>query len=898
MNRIYRSIWNHSTRTFVAAHENSKANGKRASKLAVAVGTSAFLSALMSSPDALAAAQNESAYFNDGDEGACTVVTDQSGMRELSNPTCALKLGNNGDALSVGMGTVQKPKMVSNTNGLFVSGGLEIFGTNVAAGMPTAYIHGGLSLFSGGTTSGTANKLIGLASGNVSSTSTDGVNGSQLFSLAQSASTAIGGGSTVNTNGTISAPTYALEDGKTTLNNAGAAISNIDDRVSNLTDQINGGEIGLVQQDAATRSITVAKDTDGTSVNLIGTAGARKLTGVAVGDVSASSVDAINGSQLFNSAKSTADAFGGGSTVNSNGTISAPSYVLDGGKTTLNNAGDAFTNIDGRTTQNTADISTISNQINNGEIGLVQQDATTRTITVAKDTDGASVNITGTAGARKLTGVTAGDVNASSVDAVNGSQMFAAAQSTADALGGGSTVNVDGTVSKPTYVVDGGSKTLNNAGDAITNIDSRTTQNTADITNINNSLNDITNGGGITYFHANSDLADSKAEGVDSIAIGGAAFASGMNAIAMGSSAQATFNNAMALGTGSIASAENAVALGQGSVADRANAVSVGSAGNERQITNVAAGTAATDAVNVAQLNEVDSKIGQVDQGSVKYDTNPDGTTNYSSVTMGGENATESTAIHNVAAGTEGTDAVNVNQMNEAIANAALDLKDGTDDSMFSANGDVNTEGSVATGTHATAMGATANASGTQSVASGYNAQASGANSMAMGANSKAMADNSVALGADSVADRANTVSVGSSGNERQVANVAAGTATTDAVNVGQLNNSIAAAVGDLPAGTSAKQYTDQQINMVQQGVSDVARNAYSGIAAATALTMIPDVDPGKTIAVGIGTGSYQGYQAAALGASARITPNIKVKLGAGISGQGTTFGAGASYQW
>jgi autotransporter adhesin len=65
-----------------------------------------------------------------------------------------------------------------------------------------------------------------------------------------------------------------------------------------------------------------------------------------------------------------------------------------------------------------------------------------------------------------------------------------------------------------------------------------------------------------------------------------------------------------------------------------------------------------------------------------------------------------------------------------------------------------------------------------------------------------------------------------------------------------------------------------------------------------TALTMIPDVDQGKTIAVGIGGASYKGYAASALGISARITQNIKVKAGAGISAQGTTFGVGGSYQW
>src|SRR5690606_18112530 len=47
----------------------------------------------------------------------------------------------------------------------------------------------------------------------------------------------------------------------------------------------------------------------------------------------------------------------------------------------------------------------------------------------------------------------------------------------------------------------------------------------------------------------------------------------------------------------------NSVALGAGSVADRDNTVSVGDAGDERQITNVAAGTEGTDAVNLHQLN-------------------------------------------------------------------------------------------------------------------------------------------------------------------------------------------------------------------------------------------------------------------------------------------------------
>ncbi|MCO4880690.1 YadA-like family protein [Paraburkholderia caribensis] len=744
---------------------------------------------------------------------------------------------------------------------------------------------------------------------------TDAVNVSQLMSEdakvnaeGTSIANVIGGGSTYNsTTGAITGPTFNI-GGKTITTIAGA-ITNIDGRVtqnttdiSNITTQITNGEIGLVQQAGSTATITVAKGTAGSLVDFTGTAGARKLTGVANGNVNASSVDAVNGSQLFNVAQSTANAFGGGSTVNTDGTISNPTYVINGG-TTVHNAGDAITNIDGRVTQNTTDISNINSQITqitNGEIGLVQQDASTRNITVAKGTDGTIVDFTGTAGARKLTGVANGAVNVSSVDAVNGSQLFNVAQSTANAIGGGSTVNSDGTISNPTYVINGGNTTVSNVGDAITNIDGR-------VTNIDNSMNNIVNGGGIKYFHANSTLADSVATGVDSIAIGGNASATTSNSVALGSN---SMTGAVVATTGATIGGQNYTFAGSAPV----GTVSVGSAGQERTITNVAAGqlsASSTDAVNGSQLHATNQAVNQVQNqvnnisntvnnlsaGAVQYDRNADGSVDYSSVTMGGGNAPDGTVIHNVAAGTDDSDAVNKGQMDAAIA-TVTNIANNASDPMFSANGDRNTEAAKASGTHATAMGPMSNASGNQSIATGYNAQASGDSSMAIGANSKATADHAVALGDGSVADRANTVSVGSAGKERQVTNVAAGTARTDAVNVGQLNDSITAAVGDLPAGTTAKSYTDQQVNMVQQGVNSVARNAYSGIAAATALTMIPDVDQGKTIAVGVGAGSYHGYQATALGASARITQNIKVKLGAGISGQGTTVGVGASYQW
>jgi autotransporter adhesin len=126
-----------------------------------------------------------------------------------------------------------------------------------------------------------------------------------------------------------------------------------------------------------------------------------------------------------------------------------------------------------------------------------------------------------------------------------------------------------------------------------------------------------------------------------------------------------------------------------------------------------------------------------------------------------------------------------------------------------------------------------------------------------------------VAIGADSVADRDNTVSMGSKGHERQITNVAAGTEDTDAVNLGQMNSALHAAVGDLPAGMSAKDYTDQQANAVQDSVNQVAKNAYAGIAAAMAMPNMTPSGPGKTIVAG-GAGAYKNGSALAVGVTHR----------------------------
>ena len=105
------------------------------------------------------------------------------------------------------------------------------------------------------------------------------------------------------------------------------------------------------------------------------------------------------------------------------------------------------------------------------------------------------------------------------------------------------------------------------------------------------------------------------------------------------------------------------------------------------------------------------------------------------------------------------------------------------------------------------------------------------------------------------------------SGGPVKVTGVANGTSRYDAVNYGQLQ--------------------------------DVERLASRGIASVTAMANIPQVEPGKTFAVGAGIGSYNGYQALSIGASGRIFDGLVVKAAVGSSENGhAAFGGGVSYSW
>jgi hypothetical protein len=76
-------------------------------------------------------------------------------------------------------------------------------------------------------------------------------------------------------------------------------------------------------------------------------------------------------------------------------------------------------------------------------------------------------------------------------------------------------------------------------------------------------------------------------------------------------------------------------------------------------------------------------------------------------------------------------------------------------------------------------------------------------------------------------------------------------------------------------------------------------RNVIRGVASATAIANIPQVDPGKRFAVGVGLGAFDGQTAVAVGASVRYRPNLVMKLSVGtVSGTKPTVGMGAAMSW
>ncbi len=762
----------------------------------------------------------------------------------------------------------------------------------------------------GGTQATAPVALTNVANGAVSASSVDAVNGAQLYAL----------GATTNPSGNITNAFVAYDDtskATVTLGAAGAttqtlltnvAAGNISNASS--TDAVNGGQLFATNQNVSNLAGAVtnfAGDVtnlygkvadavlydssahDSVTFGNVGTPVA--LHNVASGAVNGSSNDAVNGSQLYGLASSMASALGGKSSVNTNGTITAPTYVVQGNP--YNDVGSA--------------LAAVVAYAGSGSVDAVMYDSTTHTkITLGGSVATSAVQLTNLANATQAS------------DAVNLAQLEAM----------GANVDGSGNVTNAFVAYDDSSKasvTFGGVGTTNGVVLHNVAAGAQDLDAVNVAqlkaagLNVDTSGNVLNAFVAYDDTSKS------SITLGGVGTSSlvALHNVANGSAANDAVNVAQLQAMGAVIDPSGNVTNAFVTYDDSTkSSITLGGVGASTPVAlhNVAAGaisSTSTDAVNGAQAYNMAastaSALGggstvQAD-GSISTPTYNIGGTSFNNVggaltNLDGRVSTIENTVTNIAGsvanavqydssahdkvtlgGTDSSSQVKLTNLQDADL-TATSTDAVTGEQLYATNQNVTNltqsvqnitnNGSQYLSTNTTSGAASATGAGT--IAVGGGAAASGTNSTAIGEKAAATGNNSVALGANSVANEDNTVSVGSQGNERRITNVANGVNPTDAANVGQLQSGL---------------------NSLQTGMNSVARNAYSGVAAATALTMIPDVDANKTIAVGVGTANFQGYQATALGVSARVTQNLKVKMGAGYSTSGgATWGGGMSYQW
>ncbi|HBI2613442.1 TPA: YadA-like family protein [Escherichia coli] len=648
----------------------------------------------------------------------------------------------------------------------------------------------------------TASKITNILDGTVTATSSDAINGSQLYDLSSNIATYFGGNASVNTDGVFTGPTYKI--GETNYYNVGDALAAINSSFSTSL-----GDALL--WDATAGKFSAKHGTNGD---------ASVITDVADGEISDSSSDAVNGSQLHGVSSYVVDALGGGAEVNADGTITAPTYTI--ANADYDNVGDALNAID--TTLDDA----LLWDADAGENGAFSA-------AHGKDKT-ASV----------ITNVANGAISAASSDAINGSQLYTTNKYIADALGGDAEVNADGTITAPTYTI--ANAEYNNVGDALDALDDNALlwDETANggagaynashdgkasiITNVaNGSISedstDAVNGSQLNatnmMIEQNTQIINQLAGNTDATYIqeNGA----GINYVRTNDDGLA-FNDASAQGVGataigynSVAKGDSSVAIGQGSYSDVDTGIALGSSSVSSRV--IAKGSRDTSITENGVVIGYDTTDGEL----------------LGALSIGDDGKYRQ--IINVADGSEAHDAVTVRQLQNAIGAVAT-----TPTKYFHANS--TEEDSLAVGTDSLAMGAKTIVNGDKGIGVGYGAyvDANALNGIAIGSNAQVIHVNSIAIGNGSTTTRGaqtnytaynmdapqNSVgefSVGSADGQRQITNVAAGSADTDAVNVGQLKVTDAQVSQNTQSITNLNNQVtnlDTRVTNIENGIGDI----------------------------------------------------------------------------
>ncbi|WP_419276890.1 trimeric autotransporter adhesin Ata [Acinetobacter baumannii] len=489
------------------------------------------------------------------------------------------------------------------------------------------------------------------------------------------------GNTTLNTNGlTIKEGASITKEG---INAGGKQITNVADGI-NAKDAVNKSQLdNLAAKQHATDDAAVKYDDAKTKdkVTLKGKDGT-VLDNVKAGHISSTSKEAVNGSQIHKISNSIKNSIGGNTVVNPDGSLTTNNI----GGTGKNNINDAISEVKNtakkaKTTVTEGDNIVVKETINkdgstNYEVST-KKDLTLNSVTTGDSVlnhngltikDGPSMTRDGiNAGGKKITDVANGVIAQNSKDAVNGGQVHHISNSIKNSIGGNTVVNPDGSLT--TNNIGGTGK--NNINDAIKSVDEKVT----------NGVNDLTQKG--LNFGAN-DQKTTQGKAVhrklgDTINIVGGADAktaegktSGENIITRTTEDGVKIEmlkdvkfDSVNVG-GHVLNQQGLTIKGGPSIT--VNGINAGG----KQITNVADGINAKDAVNKGQLdkqiNEVKDQIGKdigkLSDHAVQYDKDKNGNVDKNSVTLGG--GEKGTNLKNVADGkvAEGSkDAVNGGQL-------------------------------------------------------------------------------------------------------------------------------------------------------------------------------------------------------------------------------------------
>ncbi|EDL8756373.1 autotransporter adhesin SadA [Salmonella enterica] len=769
------------------------------------------------------------------------------------------------------------------------------------------------SSFSASHGSSTTNKITNVAAGELSEESTDAVNGSQLFETNEK----------VDQNTTdIAANTTNITQNSTAIENLNTSVSDINTSITGLTDN----------------ALLWDEDIGAFSANHGGSTS--KITNVAAGALSEDSTDAVNGSQLYETNQKVDQNTSAIADINTSITnlgTDALSWDDEEGAFSASHGTSGTSGTNKITNVAAGEIASDSTDAVNGsqlyETNMLISQYNESISQLAGDTSETYITENGTGvkyirtNDNGLEGqdayATGNGATAVGYDAVaSGAGSLALGQNSSSsiegsiALGSGSTSNraITTGIRETSATSDGvvigynttdrellGALSLGTDGESyrqITNVaDGSEAQDAVTVRQLQNAIGAVTTTP-TKYYHANSTEEDSLAVGTDSLAMGAKTIvnadagigiglntlvmADAINGIAIGSNARANHANSIAMGNGSQTTRgaqTDYTAYNMDTPQNSVGEFSVGSEDGQRQITNVAAGSADTDAVNVGQLKVTDAQVSRNTQSITNLNTQ-------------------------------------VSNLDTRVTN----IENGI--------GDIVTTGSTKY---------------FKTNTDGADANAQGADSVAIGSGSIAAAENSVALGTNSVADEANTVSVGSSTQQRRITNVAAGVNNTDAVNVAQLKASEAGSVryetnadgsvnysvlnlGDGSGGTTrignvsaavndtdavnyaqlkrsveeANTYTDQKMGEMNSKIKGVENKMSGGIASAMAMAGLPQAyAPGANM-TSIAGGTFNGESAVAIGVSMVSESGGWVyKLQGTSNSQGDYSAAiGAGFQW